>query len=211
MNDDPSTRPPPVEPSAVKGVKGPVEPSSVKVDEAELFERLRQFEPEIRRAARVRLSPLLRPHLDSVDLVQSLFITLLDGLRREKLDLSHPEKLVALSAEIIRRKVARVWRRMQNRARLNDRLNLPREVDPLAIPNSAEGDDPSETAQYRDEIRQVLAHLDPSEQRLIELRIEGCSTAEAARALDASPDVLRVKLSRLRKKLRDLGVMTDWL
>jgi len=180
------------------------------VDETELFERLRHYEPEIRRAARVRLSPLLRPHLDSVDLVQSVFIALLDGLRREKLDLSNPDKLVALSAEIIRRKVARVWRRMQHRARLNDRLDLPREVDPQAIP-TPESNDPVEAAEYRDEVRQVLAHLDPSDQRLIELRLEGNSTAEAARALGASPDVLRVRLSRLRKKLRDLGVMTDWL
>ena len=180
------------------------------VDETELFERLRHYEPEIRRAARVRLSPLLRPHLDSVDLVQSVFIALLDGLRREKLDLSNPDKLVALSAEIIRRKVARVWRRMQHRARLNDRLDLPREIDPQSIP-TPESNDPVEAAEYRDEVRQVLAHLDPSDQRLIELRLEGNSTAEAARALGASPDVLRVRLSRLRKKLRDLGVMTDWL
>jgi RNA polymerase sigma factor (sigma-70 family) len=199
MSDDPPVPPP------SQTTKPPA------VDEGELFERLRQYEPEIRRAARVRLSPLLRPHLDSVDLVQSVFITLLAGLRNDKLDLSRPEKLVALSAEIIRRKVARVWRQMQNRARLNDRLDLPREIDPQSIPSSCEGNDPTDAAQYRDEVRQVMAHLDSAEQRLVELRLEGYSTAEAARALDANSDVLRVRLSRLRKKLRDLGVMTDWL
>jgi RNA polymerase sigma-70 factor (ECF subfamily) len=199
MSDDPPVPPP------SQTTKHPA------VDEGELFERLRQYEPEIRRAARVRLSPLLRPHLDSVDLVQSVFITLLAGLRNDKLDLSRPEKLVALSAEIIRRKVARVWRQMQNRARLNDRLDLPREIDPQSIPSSCEGNDPTDAAQYRDEVRQVMAHLDSAEQRLVELRLEGYSTAEAARALDANSDVLRVRLSRLRKKLRDLGVMTDWL
>lgn len=181
------------------------------VDEQALFERLREYEPEIRRAARVRLSPLLRPHLDSVDLVQSVFIALLDGLRRDKLDLSNPDKLVALSAQIIRRKVARVWRRMQRRSRLNSRLDLPREIDPQSIPMPGDDTDPADAAQLRDSIREVLVHLEFDERRLIELRLEGYSTADAARALGASPDVLRVRLSRLRRRLRELGLMSDWL
>ena len=181
------------------------------VDEQALFERLSEYEPEIRRAARVRLSPLLRPHLDSVDLVQSVFIALLDGLRRDKLDLSNPDKLVALSAQIIRRKVARVWRRMQRRSRLNSRLDLPREIDPQSIPMPGDDTDPADAAQLRDSIREVLVHLEFDERRLIELRLEGYSTADAARALGASPDVLRVRLSRLRRRLRELGLMSDWL
>src|SRR6478735_9407917 len=69
-----------------------------EADEEALAVLLREYEAEIRRAASVRLGPLLRPHLDSLDLVQSVFITLLKGLRNDKFHIAGPHELVALSA-----------------------------------------------------------------------------------------------------------------
>ena len=51
-------------------------------DEAALAELLQAYEPRLRTTARVLLGPLLRPHLDTVDLVQSVHRVLLPGLRR---------------------------------------------------------------------------------------------------------------------------------
>src|SRR3954447_15322389 len=86
---------------------------------AELMERARQgeaaaleelarlYEPEVRILAHVLIGPALRPHLDSMDLVQSVHKSLTVGLRQGKLDLSAPENLLALALTMVRRKVAR--------------------------------------------------------------------------------------------------------
>src|SRR6188508_2597024 len=50
-------------------------------DEDALTELARQYEPEVRAVARVRLGPALRPYLDTMDLVQSVHRSLMVGLR----------------------------------------------------------------------------------------------------------------------------------
>ncbi|MEQ1828910.1 MAG: ECF-type sigma factor [Pirellula sp.] len=72
-----------------------------------------QYEPELRIVARARLGTALRPHLDSIDLVQSVHRSLLIGLRADRFDTSSPEKLIALALTIVRRKVAKHWRHRQ--------------------------------------------------------------------------------------------------
>jgi DNA-directed RNA polymerase specialized sigma24 family protein len=57
-----------------------------------------------------------------------------------------------------------------------------------------------------DQVEQILRPLDENDRRLIELRLEGCGTAEAARKLGLDPDVSRVRLNRLRKRLEASGV-----
>lgn len=182
-----------------------------EADEEALAALLREYEPEIRRAASLRLGPLLRPHLDSLDLVQSVFITLLKGLRDDKFHVAGPHELIALSAEIIRRKVAQVWKRLKRRTELNANLQGTQEDDEHRVVNRPDTPDPADEAAVRDGIARMLNEVDEADRRLLELRLEGFSTAEAARELDADPDVLRVRLSRLRRKLTERGLLTDWL
>lgn len=180
-------------------------------DEEALAALLREYEPEIRRAASVRLGPLLRPHLDSLDLVQSVFITLLKGLRDDKFHIAGPAELVALSAEIIRRKVAQVWKRMKRRTELNGQLTGTQEDAEHLVVGHADSLDPAVEVEIRDGLARMLEEVDEADRRLLELRLQGFTTAEAARALDSDPDVLRVRLSRLRRKLTERGLLTDWL
>jgi RNA polymerase sigma factor (sigma-70 family) len=180
-------------------------------DEATLAAIVQEYEVEIRRAATMRIGPLLRPHLDSVDLVQSVYITLLKGLRGEKFHIAGPQELVALSAEIIRRKVAQVWKRLKRRTELNTNLTGTREDDEHVIVNRDGEPDPMADAEMRDAIERIMQECDPADKKLLQLRLEGNSTAEAARALDADPDVLRVRLSRLRKRLTERGLLAEWL
>lgn len=180
-------------------------------DEATLAAIVQEYEVEIRRAATMRIGPLLRPHLDSVDLVQSVYITLLKGLRGDKFHIAGPQELVALSAEIIRRKVAQVWKRLKRRTELNTNLTGTREDDEHVIVNRDGEPDPMADAEMRDAIERIMQECDPADKRLLQLRLEGNSTAEAARALDADPDVLRVRLSRLRKRLTERGLLAEWL
>src|SRR3954453_8424579 len=87
-------------------------------DAVAVSELCRQYEPRLRVVARVLLGPALRPVLDSMDLVQSVHRSLIVGMREEKFNISTPENLIALALTLLRRKVARQWRRMQRQRRL---------------------------------------------------------------------------------------------
>src|SRR5258708_25204250 len=88
-------------------------------DRAALDQLAREYEPKLRLVARVLLGPALRPYLDSVDLVQSVHKSLLLGLRGDKFALDTPDDLLALALTLVRRKVARQWRRLQRQHRLS--------------------------------------------------------------------------------------------
>jgi len=71
--------------------------------------------------------------------------------------------------------------------------------------------DPAAIASYNDQVELILSRLSEQEQRVLQLRLLGNSTADVARQLGLNGDVLRVQLSRLRKRLRANGVMSDWV
>jgi RNA polymerase sigma-70 factor (ECF subfamily) len=169
-----------------------------------------QYEPKIRIVARVLLGPPLRPYLDSIDVVQSVHRSLIAGLRGGKIDLSTPDNLVALAATMLRRKIARQWRHLQRQHRLSHPDGPVLGGDPLA--GRAEPDlGPAREAEFRDAARKLYAHLGETEQRIIDLRLEGHSTGEVAARLGLNPIALRVRMTRLRKRLEETGVLADWL
>ena len=179
-------------------------------DEAAAMELARQYESEVRIVARVLLGPALRPYLDSLDLVQSVHRSLLLGLRGGKVDVTSPERLVALTITMVRRKIARQWRRHQRQKRLD--CSGGSEV---ALANRllkvCRQDDPAREAQVRDTLERACQAMDHTDRRTIELRLAGYSTADAARELALDPDVLRVRLSRLRQRLAAAGVLEELL
>jgi RNA polymerase sigma-70 factor (ECF subfamily) len=175
-----------------------------------LGELARRYEPDVRVVARLRLGAALRPYLDSIDLVQSVHKSLLRGLQQNRFDLSTPEQLVALALTMVRRKAARHWRRQQRQRRLEagpDAAELPALLTSLSAPRS----DPAEAAQFNDEIARLCRHLDPNERRVIELRLEGFTRDEAAAELGMDRNALIACLTRVRRRLRAGGVLTEWL
>lgn len=162
--------------------------------------------------ARVRLGAALRPYLDSVDIVQSVHRSVMVGLREGRFDISSPEKLTALAVTIVRRKVARHWRhlRRQKRESYND-LVTSQDLPNMIVSLSSSDSDPQAIAALHDQTQRLLSSMSETERRLIELRLSGCTTAQAARELGLDADVLRVQLSRLRRRLRERGLLSDWL
>ena len=71
--------------------------------------------------------------------------------------------------------------------------------------------DPAHAARFDDTVRRLWNQLAPLDRRVIELRMEGCSTVEAAGLLGEDPDRLRVRLHRLRQQVRQSGLLDDWL
>jgi RNA polymerase sigma-70 factor (ECF subfamily) len=181
-------------------------------DDEALALLLQRYESEVRRAARALLGPALRPYLDSIDIAQSVHLLLLTGLREHKMTISTPEKLVSLAALLVRRRISFHWQRLRRQQRLE---TMPEEggvvpVEYLATERRPSVD-PAAVAEARDQMRNVLDKLSTDERKLVELRLEGLSTAEVGRRLDLDPAVLRVRLSRLRQRLRDQGFTGDWL
>jgi RNA polymerase sigma-70 factor (ECF subfamily) len=178
----------------------------------EALERLAgQYESKVRLVARVLLGPALRPYLDSLDLVQSVHKSLLVGLRQDRFDVSTPENLMALALTLVRRKVARQWRRLKRQQRLG---GSPGETGDLAgVLTSLSGteDDPARAAQLHDQVEVLCGSLSEAERRLLELRLDGWTPAEVAGELGVSAVALRVRLTRLRQRLRASGVLDDWL
>lgn len=182
-----------------------------KGDQQALSRITRQYEDEIRLVARFRMGRLLRPYLDSVDVVQSVHRSLMAGLKNEQFDIATPENLVALASTIVRRKVAAQWRKLRRQQRLDEGIQSSESL-PYLLQSLASGeDDPAKNAEIRDQIARFLAEMNEKERQVIELRLEGFSTADVARRLGLDADVLRVQLSRLRRRLRQRGLLNDWL
>jgi RNA polymerase sigma factor (sigma-70 family) len=180
-------------------------------DRAALGQLVCDYEPKLRLAARVLLGPALRPHLDSVDLVQSVHKSLLVGLRDQKFALNTPDDLLALALSLVRRKVARQWRRIRRQQRLSGNGNAGVNLAHLLTSLSRPEDDPAQAAQLGDRVEQLCKNLNDAERRLLELRLDGYSPAECAVELGLSAVAFRVRLTRLRQRLRSAGVLDDWL
>ncbi len=177
-----------------------------------LTQLIRQYEADVRLVARRRLGPALRPYADSLDLVQSVHKSLLIGLQQNKYQIDNPEQLVALALTIVRRKIARIWTRLQQQKRLSGEFASPESTLPerlAALPDPEA--DPARAAALADAVRHLCQDLDETERRVLEMRLQGYRTAEIARALGLGADALRAHLSRLRRSLRFTGVWADWV
>jgi RNA polymerase sigma-70 factor (ECF subfamily) len=167
-----------------------------------------RYEPKVRIVARVLLGPALRPYLDSMDLVQSVHRCLLLGLRDQKFDISTPDKLIALANTIVRRKVARKWQHTRRQQRLDgasDSQDLVKTLSSLSSPET----DPAQAAQFNDQLVNVCQNLTDVERRMLELRLDGFTSPEVAEQLGIHAVALRVRWTRLRKRLRESGIAFD--
>lgn len=168
-------------------------------DDQALTELLEHCEPKFRIIARVALGPLLRSQVDTLDLVQSMKRMLIPGLRAGLYNLDSPEQLVALAATVIRRKVALYWRRQRRQpvVSLGERA-----LDHTCVyfPEF-----PAEQWENEELLSHLLDKLTPEERDLFRMQLEGLPIVEIARRLGCKPGPLRARLSRLRKKLRNLA------
>jgi RNA polymerase sigma-70 factor (ECF subfamily) len=169
------------------------------------------YESKVRIVARVLLGPALRSHFDSIDLVQSVHRSLLLGLRDDKFDISTPEKLIALASTIVRRKVARKWRREKRQISLGANSltadSLAQTLSSLSSPDA----DPVKVVEYNDLLEKFCEQLSDTERRMLEMRLQGYTSAEVAQTLGLHAVALRVRWTRLRQRLNEAGIATDWL
>ena len=151
-----------------------------------------------------------RTHFDSLDLVQSVHRSLLIGLRNQQFDISSPEKLIALANTIVRRKIARKWRRALTLERIDRRVSANDSLEKTLWPLSQAANDPAKEVEYRDQFNKICEHLNADERRMLELRLAGFTSGEVAIELGIHVVALRVRWHRLRGRLESAGITSDW-
>ncbi len=170
-----------------------------------------QYERQVRIVARVLLGNALRPHLDSMDLMQSVHKSLLMGLRDNRFDISSPEKLVALACTIVRRKVARKWRTHRRQVMLNTNATTHDTLEATLHSISTGGVTPMERAALVESIQALCEGLSDVERIMVQRRLEGYTTGEVAAELNIHPVAIRVRWLRLKQRLQAAGVVSDWM
>jgi RNA polymerase sigma-70 factor (ECF subfamily) len=178
-------------------------------DREALLDLLGCYERQVQRVARHLLGRKLQPRLDPSDLLQSVHRTLILGLRDNKVTVRSEQNLVNLAVAVARNKIARAARDLRYQER--HACPLAETAQPAATATRCEQDDPARLIEHADVIEKVFERLDESERALLRLRLEGHSTAEVARLLGQNADVLRVRLSRLRQRLRECNLLSQWI
>jgi RNA polymerase sigma-70 factor (ECF subfamily) len=167
-------------------------------DDEAMEQLIQEYEPQVRLVARHRLSRPLRAILDTMDLVQSVHYALLRGLRENKFTLASPQDLIALAVTMVNHKAARKWQRLQREQHI---LKLHR----LLLARA--GSDPC--PELTELVQSLLATVSDRDRRLLLLYLQGHSTQQVAQILGVDANSLRVRRSRLFRKLRASGLDID--
>jgi DNA-directed RNA polymerase specialized sigma24 family protein len=163
-------------------------------DQAAAAELIRQLEPELRRAVRVRLGdPRLRRVVDSVDICQSVLANFFIRVRLGEFDLGRPEQMLHLLLVMARNKVQDRVRHLQAQKR-DQRRQGQADVDLDALAGCAA--QPGSIVAWRDLLEVVRRLLTDEERQLADQRALGLDWPEIAARLGGQPDTLRKKLNR---------------
>lgn len=157
-----------------------------------LGELVEAYAPYLRAVVRARLPDRLRPHLDSVDVVQSVWVQVVRQLGRDGWRVNGADHLRALLVTIARRRLA-------SRARRHTR-------DEPATAEWADAADhrsatPCESAQGGDLWDKMLRLTPPEHHPILRLRRQGVRLAEIAARTGLHEGSVRRVLRRLSREL----------
>jgi RNA polymerase sigma-70 factor (ECF subfamily) len=169
-------------------------------------ELVRQYEPQIRRIVRLRMTdPRLRRVLDSMDVSQSVLANFFVHAHLGDLDVQRPEQLLTLLATMTRNKVRDHARRQYALRRDQGRVVAGNQEALQEAP--AHGSTPSQIIASRELLQEVQDRLSPEDRWVLEQRMEGREWADLARERDEQPEALRKHFSRaLSRAVRSLGL-----
>jgi RNA polymerase sigma-70 factor (ECF subfamily) len=168
-------------------------------------ELVRQYEPEIRRAVRVRrTNPQLGRVLDSMDICQSVLANFFVRAGAGQFELDRPEDLLKLLITMARNKLRDEARREQAGRRDHRRLEEGG-LEEGKIP--AAGASPSQVVAGHELWHEARRRLSREELYLADQRALGRDWADLAAELGDSAEALRKRLARaLDRVARQLGL-----
>jgi RNA polymerase sigma factor (sigma-70 family) len=170
-------------------------------DDAAVERLVAEYEPFLRQVVRRGLPDRLRAKFDSADVVQSVWVQVLPGLRGGVWRVADGACLRALLSTITRRRLVSRYRR--------HRVALEKEdpaVQDLASLPQARMPQPSETARADELWERMLAACPTEHHALLRLRREGLTMQEIADRLGIHEGSVRRILRRLA---RDLAIRRE--
>jgi RNA polymerase sigma-70 factor (ECF subfamily) len=174
-------------------------------DQDAATELVRQYEPEIRRVVRVRLTdPHLHRVFDSMDICQSVMANFFNRAVQGQFDIEEPAQLLKLLVTMARHKLVDQARKEQADRRDQRRvLSDPAHLEAVAATDST----PSQIVAGRELAVVVRDQLSDEERYLADQRAQGRDWAEIAAELGGTPEALRKKLARAIERVsRQLGL-----
>lgn len=175
-------------------------------DQQAAAQLVREYEPEVRRAIRVRLSDQgLGRHVDSADICQSVLTNLFVRLGAGQFELQQPEQLIKLLMTMARNKL-RDEVRKQSAARRDQRREEKGSPERLAELADTQ-DSPSQIVALQELVQRARRLLSEQETQLVELRSAGLNWPQIAAQLDDSPEALRKQFTRAMDRVaQQLGL-----
>lgn len=167
-------------------------------------ELVRQYEPEVRRFVRYRLTdPSLRRFLDSLDVCQSVFAELFFHLAAGRLEVAAPWQLARLLLTMAGNKLRDHARRQTALRRGGGRRAEAGEA-PEVIADGGPG--PAEVAGARDVVETLRARLTDEERGWLDRWMAGFGWDEIASAVGGETHALRKRFARaVDRAARELG------
>jgi len=171
-------------------------------------ELVRAYEPELRRAIRVRLTDArLRRVVDSLDICQSVLAGFFVRTAAGQFDLQTPEQLLKLLVTMARNRVID-WARHTQADRRDGQRQVSLELDNgelRPLPGHQPG--PHTVLVNRELLDRVRGRLSPAERQLMEQRAAGLEWDEIAASLNEQPNAVRMRLTRaLDRVAEELGL-----
>lgn len=176
-----------------------------KAGDQDAIQSLQQFENDIRMMVRVRLPRPLRSQFDSMDFVQDVWHSFFRILHHDPDRIESVRDLRGFLAGVARNKVYEEHRRRS----LTQKYDLERE-EPLYIRKGnrevlrevvAPDPTPSQDAQARDRLDQLLEGRSPREAEVIELRRQGLTFEEIAAQTGLHERTVRRVIDTIRRRM----------
>lgn len=172
-------------------------------DEHAARELVRLYEPEIRRAARVRLTdPKLRRVVDSIDICQSVFGRFFKNATNGAFEIESSQQLLGLLVTMTRNRVIDIHREQSAQKRrpgADEDSGFTYDTDGLVYDSPG----PRTAAAAKEMLSDVRSRLKPHELQIADRRTAGDSWANIAKDLGENVDVLRKRLERALARVRD--------
>jgi RNA polymerase sigma factor (sigma-70 family) len=162
---------------------------------------IKHYEPQLRRVLRVtKVIRLLQSQMDSQDLVQSVFLQVIQDIQAQRVQFDDVRALEGYLNKVGRNRLHDHIRRLKA-AKRDQQRTIGGEAGALAqVPGP--GLSPSQIASLREQVAQVEACATPAELQLIKDRADGVGWQELAAACDVSPEALRKRIERVRQRIR---------
>lgn len=169
-------------------------------DQQAASQLVRQFEPAIRRAVRMRLTdPRLNRVLDSMDICQSVLASFFVRAAAGQFEMDKPEQLVKLLVTMARNKLLDQARKQQATRRDQRRIEAAdaKALEAVAGTSST----PSQVLVGKELLQRVRDELSEEERYLVDQRILGRDWPEIAAELGERADTLRMRLTRAMNRV----------